>query len=124
MKIKFRGWTGEAMCPVCSVRWEQSGNQIVEVRADTKEGVIDLPPGDDGTFALMQFIGARDKRGREIYEGDILRFGNGAVGLVCPYWNDEGWYVSSDSLSLPYLGYSEVIGNRYQNPELITWKVY
>lgn len=74
-----------------------------------------------------QFTGLHDKNGVEIYEGDIL----GEKGrheedniYVCEYISDEARFLFTS----PYDGESfifdevsdlEVIGNIYQNPELL-----
>jgi len=79
----------------------------------------------------MQFTGKKDKNGNEIFEGDILRVKEhpdfpvfGGVGFV--FWDNEeqsyfygvndGW---SDLLCTPEEKQLEVIGNIYENPELL-----
>jgi uncharacterized phage protein (TIGR01671 family) len=63
---------------------------------------------------LMQFTGLKDKNGVDIYEGDILNvqynyYGNQIVKF------DNGKYNISKFL----LEKCQVIGNIYENPELI-----
>ena len=80
-----------------------------------------------------QYTGLKDKNGKEIYEGDIIttdlerpylvvEYRNGAFMLNC---NDglEDYYdiffATSEDPKEVYK-YGEVIGNIYENPELIT----
>ena len=62
---------------------------------------------------LLQYTGLHDKRGKEIYEGDILRFPDGEVTNVI--WMEYPAAFSPMDLHLA----SEVIGNIYENPELV-----
>ena len=68
-------------------------------------------------FVLMQFTGLLDKNRKEIYEGDILSVGfqKGEV-----YWHEEyAMYIGKDiGASHEWKG-GEIIGNIYENPELI-----
>lgn len=89
-------------------------------------------------FALMQFTGLPDKNGREIYEGDILQFemktsaGDIKIQKGIMAWNAQlaqfGVSIDTEDMGLPShvenktseRGLPEVIGNIYENPELIT----
>lgn len=79
---------------------------------------------------IGQFTGLLDKNGREIYEGDIIRFVNGQK-KVNGEWVDnefiytveysEGTFHGIFGLS-KVLNSVEVIGNIYDNPDLITFR--
>lgn len=76
---------------------------------------------------LGQYTGLKDNNGKEIYEGDIIEF--------ISYWNNSEKYrkmyqniriVTWDAEKSKFNNvipdsdyYSEVIGNIYENPELI-----
>ena len=80
-------------------------------------------------FELLQYTGLKDKKGKEIYEGDIIYWSCGDFEEnVVVFWNDEycKWsiYRIENKLAIDCLyEYSEsdeieVIGNIYENSEL------
>ena len=76
---------------------------------------------------LMQSTGLKDKNGKEIFEGDVLRdsesivivkFADGAFSV--DYRNMGGEWRSYGSLFRYLKDYEgEIIGDIYQNPELV-----
>jgi uncharacterized phage protein (TIGR01671 family) len=93
---------------------------------------------NDDDFIIMQYTGFRDKNNKEIYEGDIVRVMHMLVETIPPYdavveWDkfryalrclDENVFTES-FVVYPLLNFDpfgldlEVIGNIYENPELI-----
>lgn len=74
---------------------------------------------------LMQYTGLKDKNGKEIYEGDIVLckiHDKEYMGLV-EYTNTYGFYYLSgmgrSDTELWGCNEKKVIGNIYENPELI-----
>lgn len=83
----------------------------------------------DEAYKLMQFTGLLDKNGKEVYEGDFLRFENikydpsegDTPWLYRPVKFDEYmWKLGDDPLSDWSKEDIEVIGNIYENPDFPT----
>jgi hypothetical protein len=76
---------------------------------------------DDPEIVLLQFTGLKDKNGKEIYEGDVIRstWNHGIFKVEWDSHNGE-WILCSDCSTTEgkYAG-TEVIGNIYENPELL-----
>lgn len=79
---------------------------------------------------LMQFTGLKDKNGIEIYEGDMVRFRGGRKPkneqrpfvLSTVIFKDTMFTVEENSsifTDSAILKFCEVIGNIYENPELL-----
>ena len=80
---------------------------------------------------LGQYTGLKDKNGKDIYEGDIVKSISGKVGYVIFLQQEMGYVVVWDNCDTRlghrnrgegynYDGSIVVIGNIYDNPELLT----
>ena len=109
--IKFRAWDGINML--------DSGNISEHYIGDLNGYFTDV----------MQYTGLKDRKGKEIYEYDILQ-GTEAIPTYMVYWDEcrfllknkyGRWGNLSDfpkavnEFNVPF----EVIGNIYENPELL-----
>lgn len=80
---------------------------------------------NDCDYQLMQYTGLKDKNGKEIYEEDVLDYGE--FGKYKVIFNKASFKIQKlDNLNgnLHLLGECffdeiEVIGNIYENPELL-----
>lgn len=126
-ELKFRGWDNEEM-----VYWEPFkyyDNSFIEPRTIFEE-------------TIMQYIGLKDKNGKEIYEGDIVEnninkkrwevlFGDYSYIFATnrtnqiPMWGDwaeEYFFYDYINILKKSKSQIEIIGNIYENPELLNKK--
>jgi uncharacterized phage protein (TIGR01671 family) len=115
-EIKFRMWS-----PETKVMVDLKKITPLAVHADLLNENLDglFIPFKEG-YHLMQFTGLLDKNGKEIYEGDIVQ-GCKIRGIVEYYIDCFRIYGGFLSEGLGDWGENdrEIIGNIYENPELI-----
>lgn len=128
-KIKFRAW-------------DKDRNEMFDVQAiyfQQDKIIVSMPVKIKGfeqlcvektNVELMQYTGLKDKNGKKIYEGDIVKykdFSNGAylfreqpLTKDVVTWNKDtcGYKVKHMGLTFKAETY-EIIGNIYENPELL-----
>lgn len=145
-RFKFRAWDDKLKVMFTHEKEKELG--------DEREPLWKIPAAVGGILnysdgILMQYIGLKDKNGKEIYEGDILK--TDGVPNVHVYWFEQEarWnlqYVDKitqdiSNILMKILNYyepqqengpgtdcqlndtisytSEIIGNIYENPELL-----
>ena len=132
-EIKFRAWN-----PVSKMMFEVDGIDLKKkslLRIDRNPWNVDVLDGWKGKdgYKLMQYTDLKDKNGKEIYEGDVVKTLDGDLrdpdsALSEVRWSSEGyrccWWLEGRSISLSVGVVTdlllEVVGNIYENPELIT----
>ncbi len=114
-EIKFRAWDSFA-----SKMWDDvyfDGGHIFTIGGDGETESMMPRWGDN---ALMQFIGIKDKNGKEIYEGDVVIWEDKNSNF--PNVMQKKEIVRWENTS--FVGFSvfyknEVIGNIHEHPELV-----
>src|SRR5690554_2183129 len=115
-EIKFRAWDDKSkeifvvdVLAINPVTWDSGGTGVS----------LAYQPH----IKIMQYAGLKDKNGREIFEGDIVSyfglkyevlFKNGAFG-----WMEDGEFYSFNEMARSEFNKFEIIGNVYENPELL-----
>ena len=116
-EIKFRLWNANA-------RMMETKATTVAIAVGTSE--MESTTGE--THIVMQCTGLKDKNGVEIYEGDIITWvyyqiygaekKQGVIvfekGCFYPKWGNIGYRLGGSNTTD-----IEVIGNIYENPELV-----
>ena len=137
-EMKFRAWNkiNKTMNVVSSLEFvSHQDGRLHFIDAGWKSNPED--------FDLMQYAGIEDKNGKEIYEGDVLEDDehnlykvvfsvyHGFVGMhkytVTSSWTldkngEEVYSTEEEPIRLAELYFkTEVIGNIYENPELLRY---
>ena len=132
-EIKFRAWDEINKVMHYNFQWISSGDKgndwIIFVSdkvplQDPKTNPFDNPnPYFSQQFKKMQYIGIDDINKKEIYKGDIVKYENEfyqvvydckTLSFILKEANKQGWCLGGEGWRNV-----EVIGNIFENPELL-----
>lgn len=127
-EIKFRGYSKEKLI---GSQWIANGYGVSKINyIDGTSSVYLLTPYGDYLVeedSIGQYTGVKDKSGKEIYEGDIIKYSHSIVGTIFRevrikygMWGIEGM---TKGTQIPFANLLEneyeVVGNKFENPELL-----
>lgn len=126
---RFRAYDSGSLCRMYSPSEVMVGDSciwILDEDSESNEWIV------NNDLVLMQSTGLKDKNGKEIFEGDIVKvtdddertnFSDGGIGTICGLDEIFMWYIDGQvhnglfDISQEY--YIDVIGNIYENQELL-----
>lgn len=124
-RFKFRVWNGSRMYypsyNLAVSNCDSMGQPCIS------QGLKDCEYIENNSI-IQQFTGLLDKNGKEIYEGDILLYkpsyreseGGQKDNIVSEVkWSDGSFIFDSDILFQSDASFFEIIGNIYENSELL-----
>ena len=137
-EIKFRAWDNlrKQMCDVVCLNCHRNDEHILKRQEPIPCVSNECYNVDADAIDIMQYTGLEDKKGKEIYEGDIVKFDRARNNSIV-VWNIDKFSLKVETQKgarcysgmwsaysfidpeNPTLERHEVIGNIHENPELL-----
>lgn len=116
-EIRFRAWDEAGRKMIVQNDYDAYDKHMTWQGAVYEKGRL-LP------YTLLQFTGIKDRKGKEIYEGDIVRLDSWDPSIYQIAFDRGAFYIANADRhevgDIKYVEQCEVLGNIYENPELLT----
>jgi len=126
-ELKFRAWHNGIGYPTPKMVYDP------KVKGEGLLSLNEMFSDPKKEVTIMQYTGLKDKngKGKEVYHKDLFlrKADDGFFSRTDQYgvveWIDDGWYVKFSTYEVRLFEYlrnkssREVIGNKYENPELV-----
>ena len=119
---KFRAWHNELgrMMSIKNMWFQDSRIEELELNDAVMNEHITAYPDE---IELMQSTGLKDKNGKEIFEGDIVSIDTDEFDLLFVKYESGIYWLMDDEECVEHLSdyykYVSIVGNIYENPELL-----
>lgn len=130
-KIKFRAWDNDIGVMITQSRDYHLSVLSADIGENHWDGSIGEQTAKEAErFKIMQYTGRKDKNGADIYDGDLLGIPGDPREPVEVFWSDRRSAFLLRNASKTWSEYfsdrnwddHQVIGNIYENPELLESK--
>ncbi|MEB6226364.1 YopX family protein [Mammaliicoccus sciuri] len=133
IRPKFRVWDKEEqkwykptykayMKQLHDIHIDLDGSLLIRTIDDSGKNVTIHESMFEGRYELLQSTGLFDKNGKEIFEGDILKYSD-EYRVVEMY--DGAWIARAGEkrliVKMAVLSGAEIIGNKFENRELLDY---
>ena len=125
-EIKYRAWIEKGceskMGEATSINLDEGYINYIVCNEQNEIEIIGLAYFDE--YVLLQYTGLKDKNGKEIYEGDLVKILDNVNETICEVRFEYGGYILKNGdlrEELLYLEerFMEVVGNIYENKNLL-----